>query len=350
MTLLLKKGIKILHIADMHNRHQGRLYYSSGKKLNNGFIKNDFNVLQISDRDFLQSNIFNYKKTTFINHLNNTIINFNPDIVILGHVDSLNEKDFFQLKNNHKNIKFSQYFVDTLDPKFEKFSQHQKRFFLKYQICDTNFITTDPATLDFADKSKTFYIPNVCDSSIDTLNNFEYENLEYDIFFALSHGQHRGELKKGYVDERVEFINKLEISDIKKNFYGIDKQPIWGADFFTELSKTKMGLNYNRGMPTKYYSSDRICLLIANGLLTFLQRGYSYEDFLEDRKDVIYYDDHNDLSDYIKFYSKNNNDRSKIAFNGKEKYFKIFENTLVTKYMIEKILDYKISYKLSWMN
>lgn len=350
MTLLLKKGIKILHIADMHNRHQGRLYYSSGKKLNNGFIKNDFNVLQISDRDFLQSNIFNYKKTTFINYLNNTIINFNPDIVILGHVDSLNEKDFFQLKNNHKNIKFSQYFVDTLDPKFEKFSQHQKRFFLKYQICDTNFITTDPATLDFADKSKTFYIPNVCDSSIDTLNNFEYENLEYDIFFALSHGQHRGELKKGYEDERVEFINKLEISDIKKNFYGIDKQPIWGADFFSELSKTKMGLNYNRGMPTKYYSSDRICLLIANGLLTFLQRGYSYEDFLEDRKEVIYYDDHNDLSDYIKFYSKNNNDRSKIAFNGKEKYFKIFENTLVTKYMIEKILDYKISYKLSWMN
>lgn len=350
MTLLLKKGIKILHIADMHNRHQGRLYYSSGKKLNNGFIKNDFNVMQISDRDFLQSNIFNYKKTTFINYLNNTIINFNPDIVILGHVDSLNEKDFFQLKNNHKNIKFSQYFVDTLDPKFEKFSQHQKRFFLKYQICDTNFITTDPATLDFADKSKTFYIPNVCDSSIDTLNNFEYENLEYDIFFALSHGQHRGELKKGYVDERVEFINKLEISDIKKNFYGIDKQPIWGADFFSELSKTKMGLNYNRGMPTKYYSSDRICLLIANGLLTFLQRGYSYEDFLEDRKEVIYYDDHNDLSDYIKFYSKNNNDRSKIAFNGKEKYFKIFENTLVTKYMIEKILDYKISYKLSWMN
>ena len=350
MTLLLKKGIKILHIADMHNRHQGRLYYSSGKKLNNGFIKNDFNVMQISDRDFLQSNIFNYKKTTFINYLNNTIINFNPDIVILGHVDSLNEKDFFQLKNNHKNVKFSQYFVDTLDPKFEKFSQHQKRFFLKYQICDTNFITTDPTTLDFVDKSKTFYIPNVCDSSIDILKNFEYENLEYDIFFALSHGQHRGELKKGYVDERVEFINKLEISEIKKNFYGIEKQPIWGADFFSELSKTKMGLNFNRGMPTKYYSSDRICLLIANGLLTFLQRGYSYEDFLEDRKDVIYYDDHNDLSDYIKFYSKNNNDRSKIAFNGKEKYFKIFENTLVTKYMIEKILDYKISYKLSWMN
>ena len=75
MTLLCKKGIKILHIADMHNRHEGRLFYSVGKKLNNGFIKNDFNVIQISDRDFLKSNIFNYKKPFFKDHINKTIIN-----------------------------------------------------------------------------------------------------------------------------------------------------------------------------------------------------------------------------------------------------------------------------------
>ena len=62
MNLFSKKGTKILHIADMHQRHQGRLFYSSGKKINNGFIKNNFNVLQISDRDFLKSNVFNYKK------------------------------------------------------------------------------------------------------------------------------------------------------------------------------------------------------------------------------------------------------------------------------------------------
>ena len=61
----MKNSVKILHIADMHNRHRGRLFYSSGKKLNNGFIKNNYNILQISDRDFLQSNIFNYKKPLF---------------------------------------------------------------------------------------------------------------------------------------------------------------------------------------------------------------------------------------------------------------------------------------------
>jgi len=350
MNLFSKKGIKILHIADMHQRHQGRLFYSTGKKMNNGFIKNDFNVLQISDRDFLQSNIFNYKKPLFIKYIYNTIKNFNPQIILLGHVDSLNEEDIYELKNDHKNINFSQYFVDTLDPNFEKFSQHKDRFFLKYQICDTNFITTDPSSLDFIDKSKTFFIPNICDRSIDILENYKYENLEYDIFFALSHGQHRGGLKKGYIDERVKFINQIELIDIKKNFFGIDKKPVWGEQFFTELSKSKMGLNLNRGMPIKYYSSDRICSLIANGLLTFLQVGYSYEDFFEHRKDVIYFNDHLELNDYIKYYSTNYKDRSKIAFNGKETYFNICENTLVTKYMVEKILDYKISDKLLWMN
>ena len=50
--------------------------------------------------------------------------------------------------------------------------------------------------IEFTDKSKTFYIPNVCDASIDVLENYKYENLEYDIFFALSHGQHRGGLKE----------------------------------------------------------------------------------------------------------------------------------------------------------
>ncbi len=344
------KNIRILHIADMHQRHQGRLFYSTGKKINNGFIKNDYNVLQISDRDFLQSNVLNYKKNLFINYIHNNISNFSPDIILFGHVDSLNDKDLFMLKNKYKNIKFSQYFVDTLDSNFENFEHHKNRFFLKYQICDTNFITTDPSVLDFADQSKTFYIPNVCDASIDFLENYKYENLEYDIFFALSHGQHRGELKNGYIDERVNFIAQINDPDIKCNFFGIEKQPVWGHDFFVNLSKSKMGLNYNRGGAIKYYSSDRICSLISNGLLTFLQTNYSYEDFFENKKDVIYYNSHEDLIESIKKYSRDFKSRSEIASSGKKRYFDLFENNLVTKYMVEKIIDKKISDKLQWMN
>ena len=345
----IKEGIKILHVADMHNRHNGRLFYSSGKKLNNGFLKNNFNVLQISDRDFLQRNIFNYKKISFISHLNKTIDNFKPSIILFGHVDSLNEDDFFELRNKYKNILFSQYFVDTLDPNFENIDQHKKRFFLKYQICDTNFVTTDPLSLDFIDNTKTFYIPNVCDKSIDILENYKYENLEFDIFFALSHGQHRGVLKSGYKDERVDFITSLDLSNVNKNFFGINQNPIWGNDFFSALSNSKMGLNISRGKPIKYYSSDRISLLIANGLLTFLQKEYNYEDFFDDKIDVVYFDNKDDLSEFIKYYSKNYKERSRISYNGKKKYFDYFENTIVSNYIVEKILDSKITINKKWM-
>ena len=321
MSEITQKGVKILHIADMHNRHKGRLFYSSGKKINNGFVKNNYNVIQISDRDYLQSNILNYKKPFFLSYINKTIQNFSPDIILFGHVDSLNNDDFFYLKNKYKDIKFSQYFVET----------------------------SDPSKLDFVDIDKTFFIPNVCDASIDTLENYKFLDLPYDIFFALSHGQHRGGLKEGHIDERSDFINKLNLKGLKTNFFGIDKSPIWGSDFFNQLSQTKMGINLNRGAPLKYYSSDRISLLISNSLLTFLQDSYFYQDFFEDKKDVIYFKSIEDLTEKIKYYSKNDKERCEIAYNGKLKYFKLFENILVTKYIIEKILEVKISNKLSWM-
>ena len=349
MSQLFKRTVKILHIADMHNRHRGRLFYSTGKKINNGFIKNNYNVLQISDRDYLQSNILNYKKPFFLSFINKTIENFSPEIILFGHVDSLNKDDFFYLRNKYKNIKFSQYFVDTLDPNFDQHEKHKKRFFLKYQFCDTNFITSDPSKLEFIDNDKTFFIPNVCDASIDILENYKYLDLPYDVFFALSHGQHRGGLKEGHIDERAIFINKLDLREIKTNFFGIDKSPIWGNNFFNQLSKTKMGINLNRGKPVKYYSSDRIALLISNGLLTFLQDDYFYQDFFEDKKDAIYFKSLGELSEKIKYYSKNNVERSKIAYNGKLRYFDLFENVKVTQYIVEKILDLKTSKKETWM-
>ena len=64
---------------------------------------------------------------------------------------------------------------------------------------------------------------------------------------------------------------------------------------------------------------------------------------------MIYFKSIEDLTEKIKYYSKNDKERCEIAYNGKLKYFKLFENILVTKYIIEKILEVKISNKLSWM-
>ena len=80
-----------------------------------------------------------------------------------------------------------------------------------------------------------------------------------------------------------------------------------------------------------------------------MQKGYFYEDFFEDKRDVLFFNNAEDLRDYIIYYSKNFKERSLIASNGKKKYFELFENQIVANYIIEKILDQNISKKLKWM-
>ena len=345
----LKKPIKILHITDMHLRHLGRLFYSTGRKISLGFIKNNINLLQLGDRDLISGTLF--KRNLFLFDLiKKSINNFNPDVVLLGHVDNLDYKNFVDLKEKFKNIIFCQYFVDTLDKNFINFEKHKSRFLSKSQFCDINFITTDPSVLEFVDLDKTFYIPNIVDSSIDYLKNFNYSDLPCDVFYALSHGQHRGVLKSKYTDERENFFKYIKSKLSKTLFFGLDGAlPVWGNDFFDALSKCKMGINYSRGKAIKYYSSDRIASIMGNGLMCFLQKKYSFEDFFIPDKEAVFFDTSNELVSKIKFYSKNNNLRKKIAKKGCEKYHSLFNSTLVTKYMLSKILGTKISEKKVWM-
>ena len=95
-----------------------------------------------------------------------------------------------------------------------------------------------------------------------------------------------------------------------------------------------MGLNLSRGLPTKYYSSNRIASLMGNGLLTFVDRKTQLDDIFK-RNEIIFYDNIDDLSKKIKFYKKNDNLRKKIASNGKRKYFKLFNESKITKYITD---------------
>ena len=103
-----------------------------------------------------------------------------------------------------------------------------------------------------------------------------------------------------------------------------------------------MGLNLSRGMPTKYYSSNRIASIMGNGLLTFIDKKVEMSDFFN-KNEIISYKNINELADKIKFYSNNDKLRIKIARNGKNKYFKLFNETKITKYFIDVSLGNKSS-------
>ena len=208
---------------------------------------------------------------------------------------------------------------------------------------DSTFITTCPSALSFLPKNnKNYYIPNPSDHSFETLNNFN-KSCSVDVFFALSHGVHRGKLKSGKEDDRIIFLDKLQkiTSDIKFDFYGINNvQPIWADHYFKTISNAKMGLNLSRGEAIKYYSSDRITQIVGNGLVCLIDEKTQYRDFFSD-DEMIFYKNLNDLSEKIKKISSDDTLRRNIARKGKIKYMKYFNSTNVANFIINKTLEIK---------
>jgi len=213
---------------------------------------------------------------------------------------------------------------------------------------DANFCTTDPSVLKFPKKKPIYYIPNPVDQSFEKLKNYKFKNLKNDVFFAMSHGVHRGVLKKGKFDDRENFLKRLtnKLPNIKFDLYGIDnKQPIWADNFIKSISQSKIALNLSQGFITKYYSSDRLAQLIGNGLLVLIDKKTKISDFFN-KDEIVTYSDINDLSKKIKKYSADDVLRMKIAKKGSEKYFKFFNSTIVAEFIINKSLN--INKKYFW--
>ena len=344
------KCLKILHITNFNERFNGRLHYNTSKRINNGLIKLGHNVYQLSDRDIISSNRTIFKPSPK-KLLNEKIIeifnNFNPDLIILGHADSVKLETLRSLKIRNNNLKISQWFLDPLSRKGPDYHNNKKRILDKIEIIDSTFLTSDPKSLDFKIKNS-YFIPNPADKSFEILNNSK-KNPKNDVFFAMSHGVHRGNLKSGKYDDREKILKKLlRVKDIKFDFYGINNvQPVWGDNFLKKISLSKIGLNLSRGKPLKYYSSDRITQYMANGLMTLIHEDTKYSDFFN-KNEIVTYKNLKDLVNKIKYYVKNDKRRKFIANNGKKKYLKEFNSEKVSKFIILKTFNIKSKEKFIW--
>ena len=347
-----KKNVyKILHITNFNQRFNGRLHYNTGKRLQNGLVRLGHNVLALSDRDIINKNktINDLSgKKSLQNSIIETYNNFKADCIILGHADSVENITLEELKNSNKNLKICQWFLDPIGEKGPDFVKNNDRINQKAKLLDATFLTTDPSILK--DKiENSFFIPNPSDHSFEILKNYERDCLN-DVFFAMSHGVHRGILKKGKTDDREFFINKLigKNKKIKFDVYGMDNvQPIWGDKFLNNVSNSSMGLNLSRGQPVKYYSSDRIAQIFGNGLLAFLDVKNCFDDFLP-KNSFINYKDFNDLSYKLNKYKKDSKVRIQIAKNGRNFYLRHINSTIVADYMLSKVLDFKSKNNFVW--
>ncbi|WP_440935695.1 glycosyltransferase [Candidatus Pelagibacter sp.] len=345
-----KNKLRIINIYNLAQKLNHRIYnLSLGKKFTNGFIRNGHDVIEISDRDYVRLNksinLFGAREK-FHSYLVETFKNYNPDLVIFGHSDNVNQEILTDFKSINKNIIISQWNEDPLMKNLPDTYENIDKLSKFFPIVDHSFITTNPSTLNLSKKylQKVHFFMTPVDRNIEC---FDVYNLKpsNDVFYAMSHGVNRATLKIGKTDSRVIFLEKLikKMNGIKYDFYGIGKQePVWGNEFYKSLVNSKMALNLSRGQPTKHYSSNRIASLMGNGLLVFIDKKVKMSSFFNSNE-IVSYNDVNDLADKIKFYKKNDKLRIKIAKKGKEKYFKLFSEVKISKYIIDKSIGKKAS-------
>ena len=351
ININLNSKLKILHVFNRAEKIGGRIYFiSTGKKIENGLIRLGHDVEGISDRDVLSYNSkINAKKVLNRVFLEKSLY-YRPDIILMGHVNTIDEESFQKIKTVSKHTIFSQWYEDNLTYNGPDFQKNHSNLQTNFKFLDNFFISTHPDDVSQKNKSIRYhFLPTPVDKNIEKLNIYKQNEYTHDVFFAMSHGVNRGTIKSGKNDEREIFVNELINlnKNLKFDIYGYnDRNPVWSESFYSAIARSSMAVNINRGKPKKYSSSNRIGSLIGNGLLTFIDYKKKFNHFFN-KKEIIFYHNKNDLSDKLNFYKKNENERRLIAKNGQKKYFKLFNEIEVAKYIVNESLGNN-NFKPKW--
>ena len=343
--------LKILHVFNRAEKIGGRIYFiSTGKKLENGLIRLGHDVEGISDRD-----IVNYNPITGKDVLNKILYEkamyYRPDLVLMGHVHNIYNETYKKIKHINKNLIISQWYEDNLTINGPDFQKNLSSLKTNFENIDNFFISTHPDEVSSKhNKVKYHFLPTPVDKNIEKLNIYNNKTFIHDVFFAMSHGVNRGNIKSGKVDEREHFIKETlnQNKNIKFDIYGYNQRnPVWSENFYKAISNSYMAININRGKSKKYSSSNRIGSLMGNGLLTFMDNKKQFDHFFNSRE-MIFFDNSLDLTDKLNYYKNNEIIRRKIAKNGQKKYFQLFNCIDVAKYVVEKSMNSNSNYKPSW--
>ena len=343
LNLNFNRKLKILHVYNRAEKIGGRIYFiSTGKKIENGLIRLGHDVEGISDRDLLSYSSKIRGKDILNKIFLEKTLYYRPDLILMGHVNTINEDTFYKIKKTCGNLIFSQWYEDNLTLNGPDFQKNFSNLKTNFKYIDNFFISTHPDDVSKKNnRIRYHFLPTPVDKNVEKLNIYNLTNYTYDVFFAMSHGVNRGTIKSGKKDERENFIKEL-ISlnkDIKFDIYGYkNRNPVWSESFYSAISRSSMAVNLNRGKPKKYSSSNRIGSLIGNGLLTFIDYKKKFNHFFN-KNEIIFYHNKYDLSEKISYYKENPNFSKKIAKNGQKKYFKLFNEIEVAKYIVDESMN-----------
>ena len=350
------KPKRIIHVTNMGFKPVRDYLHGMGRMLSNGFTLAGHDVINFSDRD-----ISRWVRPLGLRQLGHIKTNkmllklcksTSPDILVFGHADIITVETVQDIKKMLPNIKIMQWGGDLILDKDHSFNkernmseQNRKKILHKKDVVDVTFITqANPSVLNnLKDKGcVTYFTPTPVDGAITNELNFQKTNLPFDLIFITN-----SEIDRRYHCNQWQYMDDLYDNLVSKtpnltiSNHGIKGgKKVFGPNYQNALSNCKMGLNISLFNDVLLYSSNRLSHFIGNGLAVFIDKNSGYNKIFNDNE-MLFYSTESELIEKMNKLKKDDKERQRIAENGYKRYYDLFSNVKVAKYMIDVLYGEK---------
>lgn len=336
--------MRILHVAHQQLRKYGHNRVSWAQKLYFGLIRNNHCVQAFSDRDVAAFEapfgIRDLGKNKANQRLLQTVEAFEPDLVIVGHCDIIDNLTLENIRKINSNIVIA---ACNNDPLF--IPENVNKIQYRCDVADAMFVSSGLKELAIFNgkRAKLFHMPNPVDSSIESANSSEFESLPVDLIFCSKERSHtvRGKITAYLKENLPETLNFSTPGSF-------NEPSVWGRDYDHALAKAKMGLNLNRQEGLDWYSSARMAQLVGNGLLTFTHADADFQRMLPDET-LVYFKTKEELKDKAIDFHFDNAKRQHWAKRARDFFHKEINSTLYAQYIVEASMGFDYSHDYVWV-
>lgn len=340
--------MRIIHVDNHQQRKYGHTRVSWALKLYTGLVRAGHNVLAFSDRDVaafeapLRIRELGKKKTNL--RLLQTVDAFEPDLIVIGHCDLIDNETFTNIRQRRPNIVIA---ACNNDPLFVP--TNATNIAKRCEIADAMFVSTgvDDLKIFQGRRANLWHMPNPVDPAVEVadVSTIDADNpqLQTDLLFCSKSHQYteRGKLV-GELRERLP-------ADFRFHTPGMFDQPtLWGRDYEHKLSVSRMGLNLNRQEGYQWYSSARIAQMAGNGLLVFTHAAARFDDFMPEET-LVYFDDSESLAERLLEFNNDDDKRRHWAAHCRDFFHREINNTLYAQYIVESAMHLPYSHNYVWI-
>jgi hypothetical protein len=327
-------SLRIVHACNFNYDKSGDKFDSMDHKIHHGLVENGHYVYPFPVHDigrqmsFTNSKRFGAKKANA--SLVETCKRVHPDILLLGHSQSIERETLEVIRTNQPGIKIAQWFCDWFcTERAFKF----KFIYNRLDLLDAFFATTAGDKLEAFNQRgcRTAFIPNLVHPAIEKYRSFQSLEHDYDLVFV--GGDQRDPERRATLQEiegRLGGRFRLGI------FGSLNRPGIYGHEKELVLSRSKASLNLTRlPEPMKWYSSDRIASLMGNGLLACTRAEAELHE-LYGTESMIYYSDTGDLIQQLET-ALGSGKWKEIAEKGWQVNHDLFSSKRITSLMVDFI-------------